>query len=194
MSAEYLFGAGLRLTQAAQSTLRQAGDEGRHGLAKAFGAAADDGDGGRQGEPPEVVGLPPDNLVEEIRLDATTRGADHQDRELDLSVVTTPKAALRQVLLAEPLVGDWRVPVGAYGVEGLDGQGDEHLSGEGVVPGMKVGDRLAQLEHVFATSEPRNDAFERCGPVIGGGLPPAAHAETLGRSHGVAPNARPRFR
>jgi hypothetical protein len=114
--------------------LRESGDRN----AGSLGAAANDRNDRRQGVTPEVVGLPPGDLVEKVGLESAVGSGGNEDGVLDLAVLTPTKLALRQELLTQAFVGDRSVRCNASEVEGVAGEAKEHFSGECVVAGVKL--------------------------------------------------------
>ena len=98
---------------------------------------ADIGDRRVQGVLPEVIGLPPGDLVEQVWLSAAAQRRRGQDGELKLLALPAAEGALGQ----EPFSHSFQVQrVSAAGpapVQRVSGEAEEDLAGEGVVARMQ---------------------------------------------------------
>ncbi len=74
-----------------------------HGRTGPVGGSTDVGDRCEQGKLPEVVGLPPGDLVQEIGLGSAAQRGGGQDGELELVVLPSAECALGQEPLPDPL-------------------------------------------------------------------------------------------
>jgi hypothetical protein len=116
--------------------------EGHAGLA---GGGPDVGDRREQRVLPEVVGLPPGDLVQQVRLGPAVQGRRSQDGELQFLVLPSAEAALGQEPLIDALQRERDGPAGAAPVQRVGGQVQEDLAGEGVVArmqGLKLAEQL----------------------------------------------------
>jgi hypothetical protein len=90
-----------------------------------------------QGVLPEVVGLPPCDLVEQAGLDSDAQCRRCQHSELELAVFPAGERAPGQESLPYPLQGHRILPAGPAPVERVGGQAEEDLGREGVVARMQ---------------------------------------------------------
>jgi hypothetical protein len=102
----------------------------RHWDTGSGGGGADVGDGCEQGVLPEVVGLPPGNLVEQVRLGSAAQRRRAQDGELELAILPAAEGALRQKLVPYPLQRQRVGPAGLAPVERISGEAEEYLAGK----------------------------------------------------------------
>jgi hypothetical protein len=107
----------------------------------------DVGDGSEKRVPPEVVGLPPADFIEQIRLDAAVQRCGRQHRVLKLAPVRAPHGDLGQ----EPLPHRFqRQRIGRADAgpgERIGGQAEEDLAGKGVVTRVQRLPLAEQVRH-----------------------------------------------
>ena len=104
-----------------------------HGDACSVGGGADVGDRCEQGVLPEVVGLPPGDLVEQVRFSPAAQRGRYEDCVLEFLVLPAAEGAFRQEPLSDPLQGQRVSTAGAAPVECVGGEVLLSLAGEGVV-------------------------------------------------------------
>ena len=74
-----------------------------HGHTGPVGGGADVGDGCEQRVVPEVVGLPSDNLLQQVGFGPAMKGCRGQHGVLELVVLPTPEGGFRQEAVPDPL-------------------------------------------------------------------------------------------
>src|SRR5882762_1391888 len=99
--------------------------------ARPAGGGADVGDGREERVPPQVVGLPPGGLIEQVRLGPAMDGCCGQHRVLEFGVLPAAEGALGQEPLAKSLQGQRVSPAGLAPVQRVSSEAEEHLAGEG---------------------------------------------------------------
>jgi hypothetical protein len=117
------------------------------------GGRADVGDRREQGVLPEVVGLPPGDLIKQVRFGPAVDGCRGQHRVLQLGVLPAAEGALGQEPLAWSLQGQRVGPAGPAPVQRVRGDAQEHLAGEGAVPRVQRRKLAHQLEDVSVAGE-----------------------------------------
>jgi hypothetical protein len=120
----------------------------RHGKPGPAGGGTDAGDRREQGVLPEVVGLPPGDLIEQIRFGPAVDGSRGQHRVLELLAVPAAEGALGPELLAQPFQAQRVNPAGRAVVQRVRSNAEEYLAGESVVPRVQSGKLARQLEDV----------------------------------------------
>ena len=147
------------------------------------GGRADVGDRREQGILPQVAGLPPGDLLKQVRFSPAVKGCCGQHRVLELLVLPAAERALGQEPLAESLQRQRVGPADPASVQRVRGDVKEHLAGEGVIPRVQ-GRKLAhQLEDVSVAGEPVEQDTAGGHGVLGGGPLPGRHITTVGQNH-----------
>src|SRR5258707_9290001 len=108
-----------------------------HGCTGPVGGSTDVRDRCEQGILPEVVGLPPGDLVQEIGLGAAAQRGGGQDGELELVVLPPAECAFGQDPFQDPLEGQRLFPAGPEPLQRVGGHAEENLAREGVVGGCR---------------------------------------------------------
>lgn len=106
---------------------------------------------------PEVVGVPPIDLAEQIGLHPGSDQRRRLERVVTLVVLVPPtELRLGEVPRADVLVVDGVAPGGPRLLDGIGGEPKEHLTREGVVPGVQLPqseDQPAKIPAVGRLSE-----------------------------------------
>ena len=87
------------------------------------GGGADVGDGCEQGVLPEVVGLPPGDLFEQVRVGSAAQRYRYEDRVLELCVLPAAECAFGQEPLTDPLQRQRVSAAGVAPVKRIGGAG-----------------------------------------------------------------------
>lgn len=135
--------------------------ERRHRLPGALGAGPDHRHHSSQRVEPEIVALPPDHLIKQIRLDTAVRRCAHQHREPDLAMFATQDLPFRQVPIQEPLVGDRPLPLYASQIQRVARNAQKHLARERVVARMKILDSGGERRQILATRQTGEQPSDR---------------------------------
>src|SRR6516164_9445475 len=78
-----------------------------HWDASPVGGRADIGDCCEQGVLPKVVGLPPGDLIEQVRVGPAAQRCRYEDRVLELFVLPAAECAFGQEPLPDPFQRQW---------------------------------------------------------------------------------------
>jgi hypothetical protein len=114
----------------------------------------DIGDRCEQGVLPEVVGLPPCDLIEQVRVGPAAQCCRYEDRVLELLVLPVTECAIGQEPLPDPLQSQRVSAISTAPVKRVGGEAKEDLAGEGVVSRMQRRERAQQLEDVCVACQP----------------------------------------
>ncbi len=145
---------------------RELGDHDRDRDPSTLSAGAGQRHRGEERVAPEVIGAPPRDLLQKVRLEtASDRGAA-QHRVLELAVLLADELVLGEVPLTKPRVADRAGARGRGVSHDLRCEAHEDLARERVVPGMQPGHRIDQLAHVLAGSETHEQKPDRLEPVL----------------------------
>ena len=118
-----------------------------YGRTRSTGGDADVRNRREEGVLPEIVGLPPDDFVEQVGFDPSMLCRCCEDGKLELPLVAAPECALGQEPFQHPFQGHRICPAGPGPVEGVDGQAEEDLARKGVVLGMQGRQLAEEIEY-----------------------------------------------
>ncbi len=118
------------------------------------GSGADVGDRRVQGVLPEVVGLPPGDLIEQVRFGPAVDGRCGQHCVLELLVLPAAEGALGQELLTRSRQGQRVGAAGPAPGQRIRGEAEELLAGEGVVSRVQGRKLALQPEDVSVAGQP----------------------------------------
>jgi hypothetical protein len=99
------------------------------------GGGTDVGHGRERRVLPEVIGLPPGDLIKQVRFGPAMQGCCGQHCVLKLAVLPASEGALGQEPLAQPLHGQRVSTAGAAAVQRVLGEAEEHPPGKVLLRG-----------------------------------------------------------
>jgi hypothetical protein len=133
------------------------------------GGGADVGDRCVEGVLPEVVGLPPGRLIEQVRHGPATHRCRGEHCVLELLVLPAAEGAFGQEPLPQPFQGQRPGAAGPAPVQRISSDAEEDLAGEGVVAWMQRLQLTQQLEYLGISGQRVEQDPAGGGRVLGVG-------------------------
>src|SRR5690348_16706465 len=161
-----------------------------HGDACPAGGRTQIGGGCEQGVLPEVVGLPPGDLIKQVRVGAAVQRGRDQDRVLELLVLPAAEGAFGQEPLPDPLQVQWVSAAGPAPGQSVGGEAEEDLAGEGVVARVQRRQLAQQFIDVCAARQPVQQEAAGDGRVLRGGPFPGSHTPRVGPADSGQPKIK----
>jgi len=137
----------------------------------------------RTGRTARIIGLPPGDLIKQVRFGPAMHGRCGQHRVLELLILSAPERALGQEPLGQPLQGQRINPADPAPVQRVPGEAKEDLAGEGVVQRVQRRKLARQLKDVSVASKPVEQDPAGGHGVPGSGPLPGWHTTTVGHNH-----------
>jgi hypothetical protein len=109
---------------------------------------------GHAGVLPEIIGLPPGDLIKQVRFGPAMQGRCGQHRVLELLILPAAERALGQEPLGQPFQGQRINPADPAPVQRVPGEAKEDLAGEGVVPRVQRRKLAYQPKDVSVAGKP----------------------------------------